>query len=85
VDERLLQDGAEPLDWEVTSPGAEAMKSKTLRKVQPAHRSDRITVSQAKDAWLRTATPGKSPHPPGPRPGGTRSPSPSGASRPNKP
>ena len=31
------------------------MTKKTLRTVQPAHKSDKVTVSQAKKAWLKTA------------------------------
>ena len=30
------------------------MEKKTLRKVQPAHRSPNITPRQAREAWLKT-------------------------------
>jgi hypothetical protein len=31
------------------------MTKKRLRTVQPAHKSDKVTVSQAKKAWLKVA------------------------------
>jgi hypothetical protein len=31
------------------------MTKKRLRTVQPAHKSDKVTVSQAKKAWLEVA------------------------------
>lgn len=30
------------------------MATRTLRKIQPAHKSEKITVGQAKQAWLST-------------------------------
>ncbi|HEY0154464.1 MAG TPA: hypothetical protein VGB92_20795 [Longimicrobium sp.] len=31
------------------------MTKKTIRTVQPAHKSDKVTVAQAKKAWLEVA------------------------------
>jgi hypothetical protein len=37
------------------------MTKKALRTVQPAHKSDRVTVAQAKAAWLKVE--GRCPQP----------------------
>lgn len=43
----------------------EAMPEGTLRKVQPAHKSDKFTVREARNAWLKVESETRSPAPSG--------------------
>ena len=39
----------------------EPMPEGTLRKVQPAHKSDKFTVREARNAWLKVESENRSP------------------------
>jgi hypothetical protein len=45
----------------VDSNEEEAMPEGTLRKVQPAHKSDKFTVREARNAWLKVESETRSP------------------------
>ena len=59
------------------------MEKKTLRKVQPAHRSPNITPRQAREAWLKTYA--REDEEPGKNGGASRAGTPSKASSSSRP
>lgn len=46
---------------EADSNEEEAMSEGTLRKVQPAHKSDKFTVREARNAWLKVESETRAP------------------------
>lgn len=49
----------------VDSNEEDPMSEGTLRKVQPAHKSDKFTVREARNAWLKVESESRSPAPSG--------------------